>query len=238
MANGTTTRPRPAAAAAPPAAGALGGGDGALGFDPEAAVLHLRAADRTLGRLIEAVGPCRMQLDQAPSVFVALAQAIVYQQLTAKAAATIFSRVRALFPRAKEGPTPAQVLRASDEELRSAGLSRQKLLSLQDLSRRAAAGELPTLAEVHGMADEEIIERLTVVRGVGRWTAEMLLMFRLGRPDVLPVDDYGLRKGFALAYRRRELPDKTELAARGARWRPYRTAASWYLWRALEREKG
>jgi 3-methyladenine DNA glycosylase/8-oxoguanine DNA glycosylase len=168
---------------------------------------------------------------------VALAEAIVYQQLNGRAAATIFARVRALFPRAHEGPTAEQILRTSDQKLRGAGLSRSKLLSLRDLARRAMDGQIPTLAEVHRMEDEAIIERLTEVRGIGRWTVEMLLIFRLGRPDVLPVDDYGVRKGFALAYRKRKLPAPRALMKHGERWRPYRSVASWYLWRALELEK-
>ncbi|XXX78623.1 methylated-DNA--[protein]-cysteine S-methyltransferase [Sorangium sp. So ce134] len=222
---------RARAAGAPPADD---GGGGALGFDPAVAVERLRASDATLARLIDRVGPFGMRLDRTSSVFLALAESIVYQQLTGKAAATIFARVRALFPRAHEGFTPEQILRASDEKLRAAGLSRAKLLSLRDLARRAQDGELPTLAEVHGMEDEAIIERLTQVRGIGRWTVEMLLMFRLGRPDVLPVDDYGIRKGFAIAFAQRELPGRKELEQRGARWRPYRTVASWYLWRAVD----
>jgi methylated-DNA-[protein]-cysteine S-methyltransferase len=209
-------------------------GDGTLGFDPDVAIGHLRATDAALARLIDTVGPFRMRLDRTPSIFVALAEAIVYQQLTGKAAATIFARVRALFPRAHEGPTPSQILRVSDDKLRAAGLSRSKLLSLRHLARRAAAGEVPTLAEVHRMEDEAIIERLTAVRGIGRWTVEMLLIFRLGRPDVLPVDDYGIRKGFAIAFRKRELPARKDVERRGARWKPYRTVASWYLWRAVE----
>jgi methylated-DNA-[protein]-cysteine S-methyltransferase len=211
----------------------LFGGDSTLGFDPQAAVEHLRAVEPALGRLIDAVGRCALELKRAPSLFGALAEAIVYQQLHGRAAATIYGRLCALFPRA--GLTAASILRASDEKLRGAGLSRAKMLSLQDLARRAAAGEIPTLAEARGMDDETILERLTPVRGIGRWTVEMLLIFRLGRPDVLPADDYGVRKGFAVAFRKRELPSPKELAKRGERWRPYRTVASWYLWRAAER---
>ena len=209
-------------------------GDGTLGFDPHAAVEHLRASDAVLGRLIGAVGPFRLELKKTPSVFVALAEAIVYQQLHGKAAAAIFARLCALFPHAHQGPTPERILRASDEKLRGAGLSRPKLLALRDLARRARAGEIPTLAEARRMDDEEILERLTAVRGIGRWTVEMLLMFRLGRPDVLPADDYGVRKGFAIAFKKRALPTRAELERRGARWKPYRTVASWYLWRAVE----
>ncbi|WP_437636738.1 methylated-DNA--[protein]-cysteine S-methyltransferase [Sorangium sp. So ce854] len=213
---------------------AEGGDAGPLGFDPGAAVAHVRASDAALAGLIDAVGPFRMQLDRTSSLFLALAESIVYQQLTGKAAATIFARVRALFPRAHEGLTPEQILRAPDDKLRAAGLSQAKLLALRDLARRAADGELPTLAEARRMDDDELVERLTRVRGVGRWTVEMLLMFRLGRPDVLPVDDYGIRKGFAIAFGLGDLPARKELEAHGARWRPYRTVASWYLWRAVD----
>ena len=175
-----------------------------------------------------------MELKKTPSIFVALAESIVYQQLSGKAAATIFGRVCALFPRGAGGPTPQQVLAASDEQLRGAGLSRPKLLALRDLAARSRDGKLPTLEEAHRMENEAIIHCLTEVRGIGRWTVEMLLMFRLGRPDVLPVDDYGIRKGFAVAFKKRELPGRKDLEKRGARWRPYRTVASWYLWRATE----
>jgi 3-methyladenine DNA glycosylase/8-oxoguanine DNA glycosylase len=216
---------------------ALFDGDGTFGFEPGVAVQHLRTSDAALARVIDAVGPFRMELQKTPSIFGALSEAIVYQQLTAKAAGTIFARVCALFPRAHEGFTPAQILRTSDEKLRGAGLSGSKLLSLRDLARKSASGELPTLAEVQRMDDETIVERLTAVRGIGRWTVQMLLIFRLGRPDVLPVDDYGVRKGFAVAFRKRELPARKDLEKRGARWKPYRTVASWYLWRAVELSK-
>jgi methylated-DNA-[protein]-cysteine S-methyltransferase len=212
-------------------------GDGVLGFDPVVAIEHLRTSDPVLARLMDAVGPFRMRLKIAPSTFAALAEAIVYQQLTAKAAGTIFGRVCALFPRAQDGLKAEHILRVSDEKLRAAGLSRPKLLSLRDLARRAVSGDLPTLAEAHRMEDEAIVERLTQVRGIGRWTVEMLLMFRLGRPDVLPVDDYGIRKGFAVAFKKRELPERDQLQKRGVRWKPYRTVASWYLWRAVELTK-
>ena len=140
--------------------------------------------------------------------------------------------MRALFPRT--GPTAEQLLGVSDTKLRAAGLSRAKLRSLRDLARHVADGALPTLAAARRMEDEAIVERLTVVRGIGRWTAEMFLIFRLGRPDVLPADDYGVRKGFAIAFKKRGLPAREELERRGERWKPYRTVASWYLWRALE----
>ena len=208
-------------------------GDGAFDFDQAEAVAHVRS-DPAMARLIDAVGPFAMELKTTPSLFVALAESIVYQQLTGKAAATIFARVRALFPRVHHGPTPEQILRVSDERLRGAGLSNAKLLALRDLARRTVSGELPTLAQAQQLGDEAVIERLTHVRGIGRWTVEMLLMFRLGRPDVLPVDDYGVRQGFAIAYRKRKPPSPKALAKYGARWAPYRTVASWYLWRAVD----
>jgi 3-methyladenine DNA glycosylase/8-oxoguanine DNA glycosylase len=209
-------------------------GDGGLGFDPKVAIEHVRASDKDLARLIDRVGPFRMRVEKTPSLFVALAKAIVYQQLSGRAASTIFARVCALFPHAHQGPTAAQILRASDEKLRSAGLSRSKLLSLRDLARKTKDGQIPTLAEVHRMDDEAIVERLTLVRGIGRWTVEMLLIFRLGRPDVLPVDDYGIQKGFAVAFAKRKLASRGAIEKRGALWTPYRTVASWYLWRAVE----
>ncbi len=215
-----------------PFAGAAGM---ALGFDPITAVAHVRGSDAALARVIDAVGPFRLQLKHTPSLFAALAEAIVHQQLTGKAAATIFARLCALFPHA--GLSPEATLRTSDDSLRAAGLSRPKILALRDLARRTADGELPTLAELHEMEDDDIVTHLTSVRGIGRWTVEMLLIFRLGRPDVLPVDDYGVRKGFAIALKKRDLPSRQDLERRGARWRPYRTVASWYLWRAAERAR-
>jgi 3-methyladenine DNA glycosylase/8-oxoguanine DNA glycosylase len=206
--------------------------DDRLDFDPNVAVEHLRNVDRVLAGVIDTIGPFRIVRKRRPSIFVALAEAIVYQQLTGKAAATIYDRLCALFPEGE--PIAEQIVGASDEELRGVGLSRSKVLSLRDLARRAAGGEIPTSAEVRGMEDEAIIERLTQIRGIGRWTAEMLLIFHLGRPDVLPIDDYGVRKGFAIAYDR-DLPSPKELAAYGTRWQPYRAVASWYLWRVVER---
>jgi 3-methyladenine DNA glycosylase/8-oxoguanine DNA glycosylase len=207
-------------------------GDGSLGFDPKRAVTHLRKADPTLARIIERVGPCALELKKTSTMFAMLTEAIVYQQLHAKAAATIHGRVCALFPRAHQGPTAQHILRVSDAKLLGAGLSRAKFLALRDLAKRTAAGEIPSLAEARDMDDETLVERLTAVRGIGRWTVEMLLIFRLARPDVLPVDDFGIRKGFAVAWRKRKPPAPKELARYGERWAPYRTAASWYLWRA------
>jgi len=211
-------------------------GDGVLGFDPEQAVAHLRAADPALARLIDEIGPYRMRLRRATGIFAALAEAIVYQQLNGRAAATIFARVCALFPVA-QGLTAEGILRTPERSLRAAGLSSNKLLSIRDLARKAADGEIPTLAEAHGMDDEVLIERLTQVRGIGRWTVEMLLMSRLGRPDILPVDDYGIRAGFAAVFRKRKMPAPKDLLKPGAKWKPYRSVASWYLWRAADLAK-
>jgi 3-methyladenine DNA glycosylase/8-oxoguanine DNA glycosylase len=208
--------------------------NGGFGFDPDAALPHLRASDATLAKLIDRIGPFGMELKSASSLFDVLAEAIVYQQLHARAAASIHSRVRALIPRTR-GASAARALSAlSDEPLRGAGLSRSKLLALRDLALRTLDGHVPTLAEAHRMDDEALIERLSEIRGIGRWTAQMVLMFRLGRPDVLPVDDYGIRKGFAVAFRKREMPARDVVEKRGERWRPFRTVASWYLWRASE----
>jgi 3-methyladenine DNA glycosylase/8-oxoguanine DNA glycosylase len=203
-------------------------------FDTDAAIAHLCESDRTLSKLIDRVGPFRMELKGAPSLFDVLAEAIVYQQLHARAAASIHARVRALIPR-KRGLAAARALAfVTDDALRGAGLSRSKLLALRDLAAKTLDGHVPTLAKAHRMDDEAIIEHLTEVRGIGRWTVQMLLMFRLGRPDVLPVGDYGIRKGFGIAFRKREMPLPAEVEKRGERWRPYRSVASWYLWRATE----
>jgi 3-methyladenine DNA glycosylase/8-oxoguanine DNA glycosylase len=204
------------------------------GSDAEA-VAHLRAADPELARVIDAVGPFRMQTRRTPTVFAALAEAIVYQQLSTRAAQTIYSRVCALFPDGDRGLDPAAVAAASDDALRGAGLSRAKLLAMRDLADRAVDGRLPTLAQTRRMSDEVIMSRLVEVRGIGRWTAEMFLMFRLARPDVLPVDDLGIRRGFAVVFGLPALPTPDAVTTHGERWRPYRTAASWYLWRAAER---
>jgi O-6-methylguanine DNA methyltransferase len=206
-------------------------------FSPQTlstAVRSLRAADPTLAGLIDGVGACRLSTDATQSVFGALAEAIVYQQLTGKAAATIHGRVCALFPRAKNGFTPKQLLTASGDELRGCGLSRAKTAALLDLAAKTIDGTVPTLDEADRMSDDEIVERLTSVRGIGRWTVEMLLIFRLGRPDVLPVDDYGVRKGYAAAFRKRDLPSRKQLERAGERWKPFRSIASWYLWRAAD----
>ena len=165
--------------------------------------------------------------------FDALAESIAYQQLNGKAAATIWKRVRALYPKRK-WLDPAKVLATPDEALRAAGLSRSKTAALKDLAAKAVDGTLPSGRALLRMSDDEIIARLTQVRGIGRWTVEMLLLFDLGRPDVWPIDDYGVRKGFAKTFRKRKLPTPKELLKHGEKWRPYRSVAAWYFWRALD----
>ncbi len=205
-----------------------------LPYDAGAALAHLRTCDAPLARLVERVGPYRLRLKRTPSLFAALAESIVYQQLNGRAAASIHARLCALFPNAHHGPDPGLLLRMSDARLLGAGLSNGKLAALRDLARRTLDGDLPTLEQAQSMDDEALVESLTQVRGIGRWTVEMLLMFRLGRPDVLPVDDYGVRQGFALTFRSRSGAQRDALARRGERWRPYRSVASWYLWRAVD----
>ena len=203
-------------------------------FKPAKAVEHLRAADPRLAAIIDTIGPFRMQLKVSRSLFGSLAEAIVYQQLSNKAAATIYGRVEALYPDASDGFTPRHILKTPDDALRGCGLSRAKVLAVQDLARRVEGGELPTLDVAQDIPDAELIDRLVKVRGIGRWSAEMFLMFRLGRPDVLPLDDYSLRKAYAKAFRKRAPPSPKALEKAGAKWRPYRTVASWYLWRVLD----
>ncbi|CAN5767671.1 DNA-3-methyladenine glycosylase [soil metagenome] len=207
----------------------------AFSFEAKAAVRHLRKADRVLAEVIDRIGPFGMQLKTSRSLFGALAEAIVYQQLSNKAAATIYGRVEALYPHARQGFTPAHILRTPDEQLRGAGLSRAKVLALRDLADKVAARALPTLDQSLGLEDDALIERLVAVRGIGRWSAEMFLMFRLGRPDVLPLGDYSLRKAYAAAFRKRSLPSAEVLEKSGETWRPYRTVASWYLWQSLNK---
>jgi DNA-3-methyladenine glycosylase II len=194
---------------------------------------HLAATDTRFAALI--ARSLRYNIKPASSLrpFHALAESIAYQQLSGKAAAKIFSRVRALYPRRKY-LDPKLILTTPDETFRSAGLSRSKIAALKDLAAKTLDGTVPSARILARMSDEEIIDRLTAVRGIGRWTAEMLLLFDLGRLDVWPVDDYGVRKGFAKAFGRRKLPTPKQLAKLGEKWRPYRSVAAWYFWRALD----
>ncbi|HEY0966909.1 MAG TPA: hypothetical protein VGD88_05935 [Opitutaceae bacterium] len=205
----------------------------ALPYDVTAATQALRAADPVLGEVITTVGPCQLELETTRSLFEALMRAIIYQQLHARAAAAIHARVNALFSGA---PSPAGLLTLSDESLRAAGLSAAKLLALRDLAAKAEAGTVPTLAQARRIADDELIERLTAVRGIGPWTVHMLLLFRLGRPDVMPVGDFAIRLAFSRLYRKGRDAKPAALLRHAERWRPWRSVASWYLWRSVAPE--
>jgi len=195
------------------------------------AVAHLRAADPVLAGVIDRVGPCRARVATDGTHFGAVVRSIVYQQLSGKAAATIHGRVLALFDDGE--PTPRAVLKTDVTVLRAAGLSGQKTAYLKDLATRASSRSFP-MERLHELDDAAVIETLTTVKGVGRWTAQMFLMFRLGRPDVLPDLDLGIQKGIQRAYGLRRLPTPPQVLKRGAVWAPYRTIASWYLWRLLD----
>jgi DNA-3-methyladenine glycosylase II len=200
----------------------------------DTAVAHLRAADPRLDALIDRIGPCGLAAAQESfELYGALAGAIVAQQLSTKAAATIWKRFVALYP-PHDSPPPERVMESSDELLRSVGLSRQKIGYLRDLSGRLPS--LPTLDTLHQLEDEAIISSLTQVKGIGRWTVQMLLIFRLGRPDVLPVDDLGIRAAVKQLYGLGELPGKKELEGLAAPWRPHASVACWYLWRSLNNQ--
>ncbi|MGA8035632.1 MAG: hypothetical protein WA823_03250 [Candidatus Acidiferrales bacterium] len=204
-----------------------------LPYDHVSAHAHLTAKDKRLARLIEKNGEFKFQLDTCDSVYESLLEAIVYQSISGKAAAKIYSRIKAL---GFEGrcPTPQQILATPIRALREAGLSGAKATAMHDLAQKTLDGVVPTLDAAHALTDEELVERLITVRGIGAWTVEMFLIFRLGRPDVLPIHDYGVQKGYALTYGKRFIPKPRELAAFGERWRPYRSIASWYMWRAVE----
>ena len=194
---------------------------------------HLAATDPRLAALIARSLRYNVKPAQSLRPFDALAESIAYQQLSGKAAATIFGRVRALYPRQKY-LDPKKILATPNDSFRAAGLSRSKIAALKDLAVKTIDGTVPSGRAIARMSDEEIVIRLTEVRGIGRWTVEMLLLFDLGRPDVWPVDDYGVRKGFAKTFRRRKLPTPKQLMKFGERWRPYRSVAAWYFWRALD----
>ncbi len=203
-----------------------------------AAMRHLASADERMAALIARAGPCRLGLHRPASysrqdLYVALCEAIVSQQLSPRAADTIFARVLALAPR---GFTPEEVLALPEDQLRGAGLSGAKTRGVRDLSERVARGDLP-LEDLAAMDDEAVIAQLTQVRGIGRWTAEMVLIFQLGRPDVLPVGDLGVQKGFVKLFRLRKLPPPDRMEKLARPFRPYRSIASWYMWRINE-EKG
>lgn len=192
----------------------------------------LMRRDPVLRAIISKYGPCAIKTGREADIFCGLVESIVSQQLSTKAAATIYGRLRALMPDGG-APTPDAVVPLSDDALRGVGLSRQKVSYVRDLSRRVLDGSLKTDAFA-AMTDDEVVAQLTAIKGIGRWTADMILIFRLARPDILPVGDLGIVKAVQKTYRLRKTPDAKRLLALGERWRPYRSIASWYLWRSLE----
>jgi len=219
-----------------------------LPYDPDAALAHLRKADPVLGKLIdrvEATGGFTLKLGHTGTPFSSLLESILYQQLHGKAAATIHKRVLLLYgpDHLTAIPTPQALLDTPEELLRDAGVSGNKIKALKDLAARTLDRTVPSHSAILKMSDEEIVERLTRVRGIGTWTVEMLLIFRLGRPDVLPVTDYGVRKGFALTFQRlpktraikaTDLPKSDVMLKRAKRWAPFRSVVAWYMWRACD----
>ena len=203
------------------------------GFDVGAATTHLAKRDRKLGRWMQRIGPIDRDFNERFDPVDALAHSILYQQLSGKAAATIAGRVEALMPRGRR-ITARGLDTVDDMALRAAGVSRNKIAALRDLAAKFRAGIVPTPAQLARMPDQDLIDHLIQVRGIGRWTVEMLLMFRLGRPDVLPIHDLGIRKGAQIVHRFPELPAPLALQEFGERWGPYRTLASFYLWRIVE----
>ncbi len=202
-------------------------------YDAQRAARSLARRDAVLRNLIKRVGPCRLEERRRADAFQSLLSAIVSQQLSTKSARAIHTRLIGLFPRVPH-PSPRQILRKSDTALRDVGLSQAKVVAVKDLAARVLDGTVPAVEELHAMDDEAIIERVMRVRGVGRWTVEMLLIFQLGRGDVFPVSDLGVRKGYMLAYGASEMPTPQHLNEVGEAWRPYRSVASWYLWRATD----
>jgi DNA-3-methyladenine glycosylase II len=194
------------------------------------AILH---QDPVMRALIAAAGPCTLRVEPAESPFRALIHSIAHQQLHSTAAMRILERFIALYA-PEDYPTPAAVLATPEATLRAVGFSFAKIRALRDLSEKTLSGVVPPSAHLEELADEAVVERLSQVRGIGPWTVHMMLMFQLGRTDVLPVDDFGVRNGFRLAYGLKGMPTARGLAEYAERWRPYRTMASWYLWRAVE----
>jgi len=204
-------------------------------FDAAEAVAWLSDADPALAALIHAVGPFEARLRPARNPFEALSESIAYQQLSGKAAATIYGRYTRLLSDPLN-PDPEEVLALPDDDMRSAGLSRAKTAAIKDLAARTLDGTIPTADQLPALPDDEIIERFTIVRGIGPWSVKMYLMFRMGRPDVLPHTDLGIRKGLQRLDGLKELPAPKGVIERAEPWRPWRTLASWYLWRCLELE--
>jgi DNA-3-methyladenine glycosylase II len=206
----------------------------ALSFDLAVAMSHLSAKDEKLAELILATAKFERDLNAAQSPYEALMESICFQSISGKAAATIFGRVKALGSNGQP-PTPEQMLKLRKPQLRKAGLSGAKILAMKDLAAKTISGVVPTREQAEKLSDDELVERLVSVRGVGAWTVEMFLMFNLGRPDVLPIHDLGVKKGWSVTYGKKHMPKPKELLAFGERWRPYRTIASWYMWRSFER---
>ena len=204
-----------------------------LPFDLRIAKAALAAKDERLARLIEETIEFQIELESMDSPYEALMESITYQSISGKAAATIFARIKALGSNGR-APTPQEMLKLRPQKLRKAGLSGAKVLAMKDLAQKTIDGIVPTLEAARSLSDEELVARLVSVKGIGAWTVEMFLIFRLGRPDVLPIHDYGVQKGFALTYNKPFIPKPRELAEFGERWRPYRSIASWYMWRAVE----
>ena len=205
-----------------------------LQYNRKTAVAALRKSDKKLARIIDRVGPFRLKTRELSSPFEMLMRSIVGQQLSGKAASAIYGRVLEL--NKGKPPLPKQILGMENEALRGAGLAYAKVRSIKDLASKTIDGSLPTAAALKRVPEDEIMNRLVQVKGVGPWTVHMLLIFYLGRPDVLPVGDLGVRKGLRVAYSLEDLPTPTELQEMGEKWRPYRSAASWYLWQAVDAE--
>ena len=205
-----------------------------LAFDLSAAKAALAAKDERIARLIEETIEFQLKMEAMYSPYESLMRSIAYQSISGKAAATIFARVKALGANGN-APTPQEMLKLRKPVLRKAGLSGAKILAMKDLAQKTIDGVVPTMEQALKLSDEELVERLVSVRGIGAWTVEMFLIFRLGRPDVLPVHDLGVKKGWCVTYGKKRMPRPKELLAFGERWRPYRTLASWYMWRAFER---
>jgi len=203
-------------------------------FDLRAANAHLATRDENLAELIANTIPFQLPSDQLDSPYEVLLKAIAYQSISGKAAATIFGRVKALGSNGRI-PAPQEMLKLRKPALRKAGLSGAKILAMKDLAQKTIDGVVPTLEQAQSLSDEELVKRLVSVRGIGAWAVEMFLIFRLGRPDVLPIHDLGVKKGWSITYGKKHMPKPKELLAFGERWRPYRTVASWYMWRACQR---
>lgn len=203
--------------------------------DADLVMRELCRVDKRLARIIRKVGSFPTKRQKAQHPYQSLMQSIVYQQLAGKAAATIFGRVAALG--ANGFPSPEEIREMDPTKLRGAGLSRQKIAAVKDLAAKTIDGTVPTLAKLRRMSEVEIHERLVQVRGIGEWSVQMFLMFRLGRPDVLPINDLGIRKGFQHVYRLPDTPKPQAILDHGERWRPYRSIASWYLWRAVDQKQ-